>query len=314
MDAVADFLDGPRARGAFLLRSVLDPPWSLRIEDRAPLTLVAVVQEHAWIVPDDAEAQRLQPGDVALLRGPAPYTVADDPATPPDAVIHPGQRCTTPDGRELDTLTHLGARTWGRAAGGRTVLLTGTYETAGEVSRRVLDALPPLVVLTATGCDNALVALLAAEIERDEPGQEAVLDRLLDLLLVASLRTWFGRPEAVAPAWFRAHHDPLVGPALRLLDHEPGRPWTVASLAAAVGVGRATLARHFRDQTGETPMSYLADRRLTLAADLLRDGITSVGAIAGRVGYTSPFTFSTAFKRRYGTSPSEYRRISLPRS
>ena len=39
MDPLADLLDGPRARNAFLLRSVLDPPWALRIQDEAPLTL-----------------------------------------------------------------------------------------------------------------------------------------------------------------------------------------------------------------------------------------------------------------------------------
>ena len=80
MDALAGLLDGPRARGAFLLRSVLEPPWSLRIQDEAPLTLVAVVRGTAWVVPDDGEPVRLGPGDVAIIRGPEPYTVADDPA------------------------------------------------------------------------------------------------------------------------------------------------------------------------------------------------------------------------------------------
>ena len=47
MDAVAGLLDGPRARGAFLLRSLLDPPWSIRIADEAPLCLVAVTQGDA---------------------------------------------------------------------------------------------------------------------------------------------------------------------------------------------------------------------------------------------------------------------------
>ena len=83
MDAVAGLLDGPRARGAFLLRSSLDPPWSMRIEDEAPLTLVAAVRGEAWLVPDDGAPERLGPGDVAVLSGPDPYTVADDPGTPP---------------------------------------------------------------------------------------------------------------------------------------------------------------------------------------------------------------------------------------
>ena len=61
MDAVAGLLDGPRARGAFLLRSMMDPPWSLRIQDEAPLTLVAVVRGEAWVVPDGGEPVRLGP-------------------------------------------------------------------------------------------------------------------------------------------------------------------------------------------------------------------------------------------------------------
>ena len=82
MDSVAGLLDGPRARGAFLLRSMLDPPWSMRIEDEAPLTLVAVVRGTAHVLPDgDARRWRMGAGDVAILRGPEPYIVADDPAT-----------------------------------------------------------------------------------------------------------------------------------------------------------------------------------------------------------------------------------------
>jgi len=50
MDAVCSLLQGPRAQGAFLMRSSMDPPWSLRIEDEAPLTLAAVVRGSAWVV------------------------------------------------------------------------------------------------------------------------------------------------------------------------------------------------------------------------------------------------------------------------
>src|SRR5262245_27853483 len=203
MDAVAGLLDGPRARGAFLLRSSMDPPWSLRIKDEAPLTLVAVVRGEAWLVHDDGPAERLGAGDTAILRGPDHYTVADDPATDPQVVIHPGQRCTTPDGREVSLMRDLGVRTWGNSAEGHTVMVTGTYHLEGEVSGRLLRALPPRLVLPGKAWDSLLVPLLAAEIVRDDPGQEAVLDRLLDLLLIAALRAWFARPEAEPPGWYR---------------------------------------------------------------------------------------------------------------
>ena len=307
MDAVAGLLDGPRARGAFLLRSSMDPPWSLRIQDEAPLTLVAVVRGEAWIVPDDGEAVRLERDDVAIVRGPDPYLAADDPATPPQAVIHPGQRCTTPDGRELTGMTDRGVRTWGNSADGATVLLTGTYQFDGEVSQRLLRALPALLVLRAGEWDCPVIPLLAAEIVKDEPGQEAVLDRLLDLLLIAVLRAWFARPEAGAPAWYRAYGDPIVGQALRLLHHDPARRWTVAELARAVGVSRAALARRFNDLVGEPPMSFLTGWRIALAADLLREPGATIGSVAHKVGYSSPFALSTAFKRVRGVSPQEFR-------
>jgi AraC-like DNA-binding protein len=81
----------------------------------------------------------------------------------------------------------------------------------------------------------------------------------------------------------------------------------VASLAAEVGMSRAALARRFIDRVGEPPIAYLTGWRLALAADLLREPDATVGAVARRVGYTSPFTFSTAFKRHYGVSPQEHR-------
>ena len=72
-------LDGTRARGAFLLRSTMNPPWSVRVQDEAPLSLVALVRGEAWVFPDDGEAVRMLPGDVAVTRGPDPFTFADDP-------------------------------------------------------------------------------------------------------------------------------------------------------------------------------------------------------------------------------------------
>jgi AraC-like DNA-binding protein len=307
MDAVAGLLDGPRARGAFLLRSSMTPPWSLRIADEAPLTLVAVVRGEAWIAHDDADPVRIGPEDVAIILGPDHYTVADDPLTPIEAVIHPGGRCATPDGGELEAMSYLGVRTWGNDGGGATEMLTGTYQLDGEVSRRLLRALPRMLVMRADDWRSPFVALLAEEIVKDEPGQEAVLDRLLDLLLIATLRAWFVRPEARAPGWYRAYGDPVVGPALRLLHQDTAHPWTIAELAHATGVSRAAFARRFNELVGEPPMTFLTGWRIALAADLLREPGANLGSVAHQVGYGSPFALSTAFKRVRGISPQQHR-------
>ncbi|MFD6276150.1 AraC family transcriptional regulator [Streptomyces sp. NPDC060209] len=309
MDALAGLLDGPRARGAFLLRMVMEAPWSVRIEDGAPLCLMSVTRGEAWILPaEGAEPVHLRPGDVAVVRGPAPYTVADEPGTVPHARIGPDGVCTTLYGEPLAESMRLGVRTWGNAADGAASMLVGTYLLDGEISRRLLDALPPLLALPSDARSSPLLALLDAEISQDEPAQNVVLDRLLDLLLIAVLRAWFARPDAEAPAWYRALGDPVVGQALRLLQNGPARPWTVASLAAETGVSRAGLARRFTELVGEPPMAHLTGWRLALAADLLRETDATVEAIAHQVGYGGTFAFSAAFKRVRGLSPQEYRR------
>jgi AraC-like DNA-binding protein len=288
----------------------MDPPWSLRIQDESPLTLVAVVRGHAWVVPDGRSPVVFNSGDVAIVCGPGHYTVADDPATSPQAIIHPGQRCTTPDGQEVKQMVDLGVRTWGNSPDGATVMLTGTYQLEGEVSQRLLRALPSLLVLRDGEWDCPLIPLLADEIAKDEPGQEAVLDRLLDLLLIAVLRAWFARAGTGAPGWYRAYSDPVVGQALRLLHHNPAHPWTVASLASATSVSRASLARRFNDLVGEPPMAFLTGWRIALAADLLREPGATIGAVASQVGYGSPFALSTAFKRVRGVSPQQHRALA----
>jgi AraC-like DNA-binding protein len=312
MDSVAGLLDGPRARGAFVLRSMMDPPWAIRIEDEAPLTLVAMVRGEAWMRPDDAEDVELRSGDVAIIRGPDPYDVTDALGTAPQAIILPGQRCVTPDGQELTEMSHMGVRTWGNSPDGTTAMLTGTYQMRSEISQRLLGALPPLLVLRGEDWHSPLIPYLAEEVVKDEPGQEAVLDRLLDLLLIAVLRAWFARPDAQAPGWYLAHGDPVVGPALRLLQNNPAHPWTVASLAREAGVSRAALARRFNALVGEPPMAFLTEWRLTLAADLLREPGATVGSVAPQVGYGSSFALSTAFKRVRGISPQQHRAAAVP--
>jgi AraC-like DNA-binding protein len=310
VDGLTGLLDGPRARGAFLLRCLMDPPWSVRLEDEVPMSVTAVVRGRAWAVPDEGEAFELGAGDLLVSVGTEHWTIADSPSSPVDIIIHPGQHCTTPDGRPLAEEMHQGVRSWGNSPFGATVLLTGAYGMEGEVSRRLLRALPRFVLLTEGQLDSPLIPLLADEIVKDSPGQDAVLDRLLDLLLIAVLRAWFAKPEAGAPAWYLGQSDPIVGPALRLLQHHPEHRWTVSELANACGVSRATFARRFTDVVGEPPMTFLTGWRLALAADLLREPDATLDTVARRVGYSTAFALSTAFKRQFGLSPRDHRQLT----
>jgi AraC-like DNA-binding protein len=167
-------------------------------------------------------------------------------------VIHPGQRCTTPDGEDLtEAMTWLGVRTWGNDPDGSAMMLSGTYQFRGEISGRLLGALPAMLVLPDDAGDSPLIA--------------------------------------------------------RMLHNNPAHRWTVATLAAEIGVSRAALARRFAELVGEPPMTFLTGWRLALAADLLREPDATVGAVARQVGYGSPFALSTAFKRVRGVSPRQHR-------
>lgn len=309
MDAVTAMLDGHTARGAFLLRCVLDAPWSILLEDRSAVSLNVVARGEAWLVRGSEERQ-LRDGDVLVVRGPEPFVLADDPGTSPTVVIEPGQRCRSLTGEEISLTRFMGTRTWGNAAPGApgdTVLLTGVYERESQVTGQLLAAMPPEVLLRRDEWRSPLLDLLREEMTRDAPGQEAVLDRLVDLVLVSALREWFARAEADAPPWWRARQDPVVGRALDLMHGEPGRAWSVETLAREVLVSRATFARRFGELVGTPPMAYLTSWRLSLAADLLRGTDRTIASVAAEVGYTNPFALSVAFKRRFGVSPQGYR-------
>ena len=273
----------------------------------APLTVLAVPRGEVWIRHDEGRAIAVRPGELALVRGPDHYTVGGDPEADPTIEIHPGERCRSLTGEPLAESMSLGVRSWGNHRNGETVMLVGAYRSFGEIGERLVRTLPPVVHLAPDRWDGALIPILSDEVMRDHPGQVAVLDRLLDLVVVSALRAWFDRPEAEAPSWYRAQSDPVVGRALRLLQNNPAEAWTVASLAEAVNVSRAVLARRFSELVGEPPMTFLTSWRIDLAADLLRSPDTTIGAVADRVGYSSPFALSSAFKRLRGVSPQQHR-------
>jgi AraC-like DNA-binding protein len=306
MDVLTDLLHRSRARTALVRQLVQRPPWSLTFADGPPLAVVAALGGRASIRPDGAAPVDLAAGDIALVRWTGPHTVADDPTTPPQVVLRGGKKYV-PDGGPVAAERQLAPRTYGDGLPGATVLLRGLYELRGDAGDRLLALLPPLAVVPAGPRTRAVLDLLAGEVGRDEPGQDAVLERLLDLLLVLALRAWCAQPGSAFPAWYGALADPAVGRALRLLHDEPARRWTVAALAAEVGLSRAAFAARFARLVGEPPLAYLTGWRMSLGADLLRDTGDTVAAVARAVGYADPFAFSAAFKRTRGVSPSTWR-------
>ncbi len=311
MDVFGDLCRGVRAHGSLFGSSSLSAPWSLHFVDGAPLTLCTVLGGRGWIVPEHGAPVELRDRDTVVVRGPETFTFVDEIGTVAEPVAC-GEFCATPE--KGGTRHRLG---WNDSApdnsapsGSATTLIVGAYPVRGEISRRLLDALPAVLRVDGGGTGDAVLDHLAAELALDIPGQQVVLDRLLDWMLVCTLREWFDRPDGRPPAWWTAQRDPVVGDALRLLHAEPAAPWTVSSLADRVGVSRSTLAKRFNDLVGEPPLTYLTGWRMTLAVDLLVEQEATIGEVGRAVGYQDPFTFSAAFKRVRGVNPSEFRRTA----
>lgn len=307
MKTMGSLLDTPRARGAFALRAVMRPPWSLRILAESPLTLITPISGDVWVVPDGDSPLFLEPGDIAITRTPLHYTVACSPEEKPQVVVHRGQDCRDLLGNSLHQEMTYDVRTWGNDPQGSTLFLVGAYERSSDISPRLLRALPPLLVLSRQDWQSPLVPLLCDEMLKDEPGQAAVLDRLLDLLLTAVLKAWLAAQDKSAPLAWRVQEDRIVERALQLIHDQPARPWTLEKLALEAGASRASLARRFQNIVGEAPMAFLTQWRMAMAADLLCQPNETVETVSGKVGYATASAFSSAFKRTRGISPREHK-------
>ena len=104
------------------------------------------------------------------------------------------------------------------------------------------------------------------------PGNAAMLGRLTELMFVEILREYMHRLPPNQGGWLARLNDPHVGKALRLLHANPVHDWTVDELAREVAVSRSVLAQRFTELVGEAPMRYLANWRMQLAKQMMREG------------------------------------------
>jgi AraC-like DNA-binding protein len=139
----------------------------------------------------------------------------------------------------------------------------GAYRFEGDLCQSLLQALPEMLPLrrVAGSTLRATMDLLAGAMLRDDPGQQTLLDRLLDVALVQILREHFTSSTATAPGWFRASGDARIGPALQALHANPGHPWTVAELAALGYASEFSFAAAFKRHHGTAPGRWRHETR-----------------------------------------------------
>jgi AraC-like DNA-binding protein len=250
----------------------------------------------------EAAPRRLGNGDVLLFPHGHAHCICDHPASPLTLAVE---------------LTYDAHRDHHRVpcADGRPsmVLLCGAFHVEHPRAFPLLHCLPTLIHIPgergrlAPGLAD-IVGLITRESAAPQPGTEAVLRRLTELLFIHVIRVWIDQFAGGTGGWIAALRDKPLSMALGLMHQAPDRAWTVTELAAAVGLSRSAFSMRFTTLVGEPPMRYLTRWRMLQATRLLKHNIT-MEQIAQHLGYESDVAFRKAFKRELGLPPARYRRL-----
>ncbi|WP_067708259.1 AraC family transcriptional regulator [Nocardia yamanashiensis] len=282
MDVLSDAVAAMRIGIPHSNRTENHGPWLQRFPAADGAGFHVVLQGSCWLTPAHGPPLRLQVGDVAFLPREHGHAI--------------GSR---PDRDHTETPL---------AAAETTVLLCGAYRLDQARAHPLLTELPDIIHIPArVGRHPALrgaIDLLGYEIDSGE--ESGAIAPLLEVLLLYLLRAWFDAHPADS-GWAAALHDPALRAVLRAMHGDPGRAWTVQSLAAQAGMSRSVFAQRFTATLRVAPQTYLTWWRMTLAARMLRETDALLRTIAEKHGYTSEYAFAKAFKREFGVSPGRYR-------
>lgn len=183
----------------------------------------------------------------------------------------------------------------------------------GGTANPLAAALPACVCIPLSQLPDSLsvLTLLFAEADANNCGKQALLDRLLEVILIQLLRQLMenGSTQVGLLAGF-AHLQ--LRRAIVAIHQAPEKDWTVEMLASEAGMSRSVFSNQFRDAVGETPASYLQRWRIGLVQKWLKNG-QSLKLIAEEAGYGSESALSRAFKSQCGVSPMLWLKQELMR-
>jgi AraC-like DNA-binding protein len=315
VDALSEVLKAITLNGAVFYNAEFSAPWSFRSPPSKELALHIgqetgrIVTYHlvtegvAWAQLEGGSRVELSPGDIVVFPHGDAHLMGNGAGVEP-----------VDNGKQLEQLLAQGLETARMGGGGEmTKFVCGYMSCDPQFSELLLAGLPALLRVnvrqddTGAWLENA-IRFSVSQAASGPAGGEAVLAKLSEALFAETLRRYVAQLPAEEAGWLAGARDREVGKALALLHKEPARAWTIAELAATVGVSRAVLAERFRHFVGQPPMAYLTRWRLRLGARLLSRTNCAVAEIAARVGYDSEAAFNRAFKREFGAPPARFRR------
>lgn len=304
-DVLSEVLTLIRLRGELVYTALLGAPWGLLFPP-GPAHFHFVESGEAWAIPEGEQPVRIKQGDLLLLPLGKGHVVTDALNSPTDDIATVAAEHFDRD--EL-ILRHGGD-------GPATHLVSGFFRLEGGPLPAIISALPALIHIPRGDAGappwlEAISRFLVAEAQQPNPGSSLMISRLIDLLVIRTLRSW-ASTEANRTGWLAGLGEERIGRVLSAMHADPFQRWTVQSLAEIAMMSRSVFAERFAAAVGEPPLRYLSRWRLTIAADLLRSGGLKVTEAAYRCGYASDAAFSRAFKAHFGYAPSEAKSQQLP--
>lgn len=146
--------------------------------------------------------------------------------------------------------------------------------------------------------------LMMHEFQDKKPGFEKVCHGLLEVLLVYISRKQ--KLSVISESSFQLSKECAI--AKRYIDTNYAQDITLDSLAEITHINKFYLAHSFTECIGQSPISYLTERRLAACKELLSSSNLSVTQIATSAGFSSQSYFSQIFNKKVGISPRQYRK------
>lgn len=104
------------------------------------------------------------------------------------------------------------------------------------------------------------------------------------------------------------YNEQLMERIMKVINENLSNPQlNIETLAQEIGISRTQLYRSMKEITGLNPSDFVRTIRLRQAAELLKDKNLNITQVAYSVGFSSQTHFSSAFKKQYGISPTEYK-------
>jgi AraC-like DNA-binding protein len=305
LDPLNELLVGMRLTGVEYRRIELSPPFGLGFgasEGRANFHFVA---RGRVFLRQGEDVHQMDTGDAVLLPRGGSHDVVSHPELPGRDVA---AFITSTLCQGVSALTACKA---GECPSSHVLIFSGCMEFDLGGMGALIGLMPEVMFVGAVLERYPEMLPILEAMERETCGERAgfagILAHLANVVAAFIVRAWAESGCGEASGWVSALRDPRLGGVISAVHRDPGRDWTVADLAAEMGSSRSIFAERFLAVTGLTPLRYLTELRMRLAAEWIGRDRMPIDVAAHRLGYGSHAAFSRAFKRINGRSPGSVR-------